>query len=275
MYQFYEAKWRFSAMISVYEIKYPLTFSDWIKLPDDVQAIALYVNFFDQVHLACQKVISIGSFVLQEDALHETMKALIKNTKILHEYPTRYTPQYIYKIVYNSVYSLLRIKRDRNFMSSVVSFNNDGDRDDLDIVDILTSDNDDIVKKLYAEKMWDEIGKMDNDTLKYVDYILNGGYFSKKLSKKESTMKDMLRSRLAKYCELFLHRTTHFTDICFDPDIESITVQLMDGTKAVYFGEMITSSSGNTTFILMGAEMDHYVPIQDADALKILKIDRI
>lgn len=275
MRQFKEAKARFKEMLATYGVVYPITYNAWITLPDSVRSIALYVNFYDQVQLACMKVFATGSYVMHEDALTETMKALMKNTSILEKYPSRYTPQYIYKVVYNAVYSLLRIKRDRDFMTTTVSYNADGCENTLDLTDILATDEDDMLRKWYSDKMWDEISKMDADTLKYVDYLLNGGYYSKKLAKKEDTIRKSLQVSLSKYREVFLPRRTLFTDICFDDDIESVTVQLQNGDKAVYFGEMITSTSGNTTFILMGADKDYYIPIQQADGLKILEIDRI
>ena len=275
MRQFKEAKARFKEMLDTYAVVYPITYNAWITLPDSVRSIALYVNFYDQVQLACMKVFATGSYVMHEDALTETMKALMKNTSILEEYPSRYTPQYIYKVVYNAVYSLLRIKRDRDYITTTVSYNADGCETTLDLVDILAIDSDDLLRQWYADKMWDEISKMDADTLKYVDYLLNGGYFGKKLAKKETIMQEELKKRLSEYCDVFLSRPTRFTDICFDDDIEAVTVQLQNGENAVYFGEMITSASGDTTFILMGADKDYYIPIQKADSLKVLQIDRM
>lgn len=275
MRQFKEAKSRFKEMLDTYAVVYPITYNVWITLPDSVRSIALYVNFYDQIQLACMKVFATGSYVMHEDALTETMKALMKNTSILEKYPSRYTPQYIYKVVYNAVYSLLRIKRDRDFMTTTVSYNADGCETTLDLVDVLAIDSDDLLRQWYADKMWDEISKMDADTLKYVDYLLNGGYFGKKLAKKETIMQEELKKRLSEYCDVFLSRPTRFTDICFDDDIEAVTVQLQNGENAVYFGEMITSASGDTTFILMGADKDYYIPIQKADSLKVLQIDRM
>lgn len=85
-----------------YDPNRPLTYDDWMKLPDDYKCAALYLEFYDQITLAWEKTKSL--YTPTSDGVSILLQYLDKNVKVISEDPNRYSPGYIYKIAFNALY---------------------------------------------------------------------------------------------------------------------------------------------------------------------------
>ena len=55
----------------------PLSYVEWVALPEDHKAAALFVQYFDQIELAWYKAKSF--FTSEEDGVYTVMQYLMKN----------------------------------------------------------------------------------------------------------------------------------------------------------------------------------------------------
>lgn len=281
MKQFYDTKARFHEATEANGAEYPMDYSAWLKLPDDLKAAALYVNFFSRITLAYSNAAKTAKHVMPEDAVTETTRTLMRNVILIKDMPGRYTGQYIYSIVYNVLISLVRIKRDQRAYQAVsnicVSTDSGKEYDLLDFQENLK----DLRKpqdNIYSDEFWKDIESMDNLTLRYVDYLLNGGYFGSKLEKHENEIIEGLKIKLSKYLPEFLPEFQSdycsFLEVCYNPEIESVTAIMRDGEQAVYCGEKIVCNNGGTVYIFMGASKDYYVPDSAVDRIRVIEIEK-
>ena len=79
-----------------------LSYDDWMTLPDDYKAAALYIVFFDQVTLAWVRLRTPAA--VEEDCVSEVLVYLQKNVDKIKDSPERFTPAYIYRVCYNCIY---------------------------------------------------------------------------------------------------------------------------------------------------------------------------
>lgn len=80
----------------------PMSYGAWVKLPKDLKAPALFVNFFDQITLAWNKLRTAAA--VEEECVEETLQYLWKQVPILERDPKKFTKKYIYRIVSNCIY---------------------------------------------------------------------------------------------------------------------------------------------------------------------------
>ena len=79
-----------------------LSYDDWMKMPDEYKAAALYIVFFDQVTLAWARLRTPAA--IEEDCVSEVLIYLQKNVAKIKDSPERFTPGYIYRVCYNCIY---------------------------------------------------------------------------------------------------------------------------------------------------------------------------
>ena len=79
----------------------PLSFDEWVALPDDYKAAALYCQFYSEVTLVWYKL--FRNYVPEEDALEVVIQYFMKNVDILKEHPDRFNKSYMYRVVYNCI----------------------------------------------------------------------------------------------------------------------------------------------------------------------------
>lgn len=80
----------------------PLSYELWLALPEDRKAAGLFVQFYDTISLAWFKLRTPAA--IEEDCVSEVIKYLIKNVSKIEEDAKRYSPKYIYRVVYNCIY---------------------------------------------------------------------------------------------------------------------------------------------------------------------------
>ena len=85
---------------------HPLSYDEWLAVADDLKAAVLYCQFFEQITLAWYKLKSVYSS--EADGVNEAIQYLQKNVDIIKADSKRFTPSYIYKIMYNCLYCLCR-----------------------------------------------------------------------------------------------------------------------------------------------------------------------
>ena len=112
----------------------PLTFDEWVALPDEQKSAALYVMFFNQITLAYYK--SRSFYSPEEDNVSIVCQYLEKNVPIIKNNPRRYTPRYIYQVAYNCMFCQSRgIKRDLQRYETEISNKVITDTDEYDLFD--------------------------------------------------------------------------------------------------------------------------------------------
>lgn len=80
----------------------PLSYELWNALPQESKAAGLFVQFFDTISLAWYKLKTPAA--VEEDCVSEVIQYLIKNVSKIEDDEKRYSPKYIYKVAYNSIY---------------------------------------------------------------------------------------------------------------------------------------------------------------------------
>lgn len=84
--------------------KKPYTYKQWMRLPDNFKAAALYVQFYDQITLAWYKKRTEWS--IEEEGVEVINQYLIKNVEKIKKDKKRFKEPYIYKVAWNCLYCL-------------------------------------------------------------------------------------------------------------------------------------------------------------------------
>lgn len=256
----------------------PLSYEEWLNVPDHFKAAALYVTFFNQITLAWSKAKSF--YVDDEDGVSTLLQYLVKNTPLIKDNEKKYTPGYIYKIAYNCMYCVSRdIKRDKDAYENNTSQYIQCGEDVLDLFDTVPSiDNiDDLSKK---KKFWSIIDNVDDDTFEVIANLIDHSRMPAGLGKKKASIIEDLRSKLEEVSGLYNEVNTDDAESFSyvmenDDDIASATVVLPNGNEAVYYGEKIMNEAGYVTaFEFFGADKDYYISVDVAATLKVTDIER-
>ena len=277
MNQFVETKRMFESAVGV---KYPLSYEGWLAVKDDLKAIALYVQFYDAITLAWAKARS--EFTPEEDGVSILMQYLIKNVPIIIGDKKKYNPQYIYRVAYNCMGCLRRVQRDADrynlTQSNIVG---DGD-DEFDLFEKIIGEESDLIE--YAEKHRYEteiqciIDALDEDSKKFIEYLLGGKKLGKRVEAKKDTIMAELGIKFAKYrntyCGCKEDDTLRFARVLeIDDNVSSAVVEIPNGVKAVYYGETVVDQDGIVRVVFFGPERDYLIPIKPAMRLKVLNVE--
>lgn len=157
----------------------PLSYVEWVSIPDDHKAAALFVQYFSQIELAWYKAKSF--FTSEEDGVYTMMQYLMKNVDIIKKDSKRYTPSYIYRVAYNCLYCICHdpiIERIRyeTTVSNIVTTNN---QDEVDLFDTTISVHSDVEIQYEKKQLWETIDKLDPKSKKVVSNILSGSPLTK------------------------------------------------------------------------------------------------
>ena len=183
----------------------PLSFEEWVEIPEDSRAAVLFVQFFDQITLAWEKCKSF--YTLEEDGVSTVLQYLQKNVPIIENDPNRFSPRYIYKVAYNCMYCICHdIKRERDRWENECSNIKLHGEEELDLFDIVCSrSTDDIFcSDEFKERFWDIIEDMDKDTKTVVRELLQECGKSSRIS--EERRKGVicnLRDALSEFIDVF------------------------------------------------------------------------
>lgn len=191
---FYETR---NLFISYTSYVKSLTFEEWRAVPKDQQAAVLFVQFFDQVCMAYNKV-NRFDVLPAEDAVSTVLQYLQKNVEKIIEQPNRFTPAYIYQVAYNCIYCILEgEKLQKRLAETPSTVNYDGE--ELSLFDTLGINNDSAEDEYELNQLRDRIWKVIEDSglesRKVANYLLSGDTKDlKKVSKlSKNYSKDPLR----------------------------------------------------------------------------------
>ena len=181
------------------KVNEPLTYSEWLTLPDSIKSAALYVMFFDQITLAHYK--SRSFYSLEEDNVSIVCQYLEKNVPIIIQNPRRYSPKYIYQIAYNCMYCQSRdIKRDLLRYENEVGNITIKDDTEYDMFDFI-SDSRTIDGMISNEDFWTIVEKRDDTALSVVENILNGTRLPAGVKAKKAAIIEELRKDLIQFVD--------------------------------------------------------------------------
>jgi len=177
----------------------PLSYEEWLALPEEHKAAVLYLQYFEQITLAWTKLKSVYS--LESDGVSEVLQYLNKNVVKISEDAKRFTPAYIYKVSYNCLYCLCRDanrhkRAYENEMSNIVSYG----EDELDLFDTIGVEDDPLTKDetmLNQEAFWSLIEDTDKDTISVISKLLGYNDGRKVEEDRMNEIIDGLRIKLA------------------------------------------------------------------------------
>lgn len=176
----------------------PLSYVEWVSLPEDNKAAALFVQFFDQIELAWYKAKSF--FTSEEDGVYTVMQYLMKNVQIIKENPNRFTPKYIYRVAYNCLYCICHdpiVERIRweTTVSNIVPT----DEGDLDLFDTTVSVHSEVEVQYDRNQFWKLLESLDPKARKVVNNLISGAplgkYSANSVWAKDKSLKDIQVTR--------------------------------------------------------------------------------
>ena len=258
---------------------YPLSYEEWMALPEDKKVAALFVNFFDTITLAWYK--AQAEYIEENDGISVLMQYLLKNIPVIKGNAKKYNEKYIYTISWNSMASLRRVKaaQDRfNLTASQYGVNDAGDEFDLfstlpDGADITEHDE----VQAAVKGIMDIYLRADDATKEVISHIVNGTKIGKRTQKKEAGIIEALKKELLPFKSTIIPDAPKvFAEVLAEDDyIASAVVKMRDGESAVYYGEKrVSQATGKTEVVFFGAKTDYVLPIDLASTLEVLDIER-
>lgn len=172
-YQFIQTRNMFREYLSGYPT--PLTYDAWKNAEEDDKAALLYITFYQEVTLAwCNAITSRGiSYVTQEDGVSTVLQYLMKNVNLIMADSNRYSSKYIYRVCYNCIGCLPRVASEKMRDSSDISnIYIDGDIE-VNLWDLVPSEDDDLETCQTKEAIWNIIRHMGPKAEKVVNHLIN------------------------------------------------------------------------------------------------------
>lgn len=278
--EFKEARERYESAIGK---KAPITFDEWFSLPDSHKAAALYINFYNQITLAWTK--AKADFTDDEDGLSIVMQYLMKNVPIIESNPNKYSETYIYRVAYNCMGCLRRNKSEAARFKECTSewftnrscYGDTGNTDEASYFDCIGMSE--IADKLHlaADILYDLYGELDTDEKCVINNILRGSKLTKRSKERESEIYTTLRYAFRRFAADFATPSLvcrSFADVLkYDDLIDSATVIMRDGTKAVYCGEKHIYPNTKTEIVFFGPNQDYVMPINQTYDLEVIEVE--
>ncbi|MCM1226147.1 MAG: hypothetical protein NC320_01820 [Clostridium sp.] len=182
------------------------TYWEWMLIPDNLKAAALYVNFYDEITLAWSK--TRKPFVEEETAVSTLMQYIIKNVEIIKDNRKRFTPNYLYKVAFNAFYPLGRIKRDIDIWENRRSMYRSVEFEDVDDPDNTYYSHENCLDKSYTVDdyhednkllyVWAVIDSCDDETKRVIESLIGGKKLGKRLAEKSPEIISLLKIKLSK-----------------------------------------------------------------------------
>ena len=153
-----------------------LSFEQWKAVPEDQKAAVLFVQFFEQICMAYNKVNRFDVLPC-EDAVSIVLQYLQKNVALILEQPNRFTPAYIYKVSYNCIYCILEGEKLQKRLAETSS-TIECDGQELNLFDALGIGSDSAEDEYELNSLGDQIWKVIEDSgleaKKVANYLLSG-----------------------------------------------------------------------------------------------------
>ena len=178
-------------MFRDYLVGYPetLTYEEWNKADAEDKAALLYVTFYQEITLAWYNAVTSLNvvYVSQEDGVSTVLQYLMKNVAKISEDQKRYSPNYIYRVCYNCLLNLWKTRgTDRQRCAAETSNEYTENGADINLWDLVPSEDDDIETQETKEAIWNIIRHMGPKAEKVVNHLINPGDTLHKVSQSSS-----------------------------------------------------------------------------------------
>ena len=155
-------------------VTFPLTYTEWLSLEDDLKAAALYINFYSEIILSWTK---FTRYVVSDDiAVSWVMQTLIRNVPKIVENPKRFYAGYIYRISWNAIGDAMKTKMANNIydyeMSNILTDMDSGE--ELNLYDLVPYEDEPYEVATAREAMWEIIRGMGPKAVKVANHIISG-----------------------------------------------------------------------------------------------------
>lgn len=179
--QFIQTRKMFRDYLSGYP-EHP-TYDEWKNADADDQVALLYVHFYQEITLAWYNAIVSRdiAYVTQEDGVSTVLQYLMYNVSILKAYPERYNSKYFYRVAYNCIGCLPRVKREQAWNDVIP---NEYTEDDIEVNlwDLVPSEDEDLETQELKESIWEIIHRMGPKAEKVANSLINPGDSLDKIS---------------------------------------------------------------------------------------------
>lgn len=169
----------------------PLTYDQWMEYPEEDKAAVLFVNFFSAILKAW--IVCRTPAAIEEECVSTVIQYLTKNVKKIASDSKRYTPQYIYTVAYNSMYSISQSRvygqaSKTSWYNNVVNFDAvaggsnraKGNRSrrylraNIPLTDrIMTIP---LEESLFTQSFWNTLHSKGKDIVDVAEYLINGNF---------------------------------------------------------------------------------------------------
>lgn len=249
------------------DVKYPLSYAEWMQLPEKYKASALYVTFYQQIVTAASKVYNPN--ISETDTISFINMVLVQNLDDIKNNPKKYTPAFIYTLARNAAVDVTRVKNKYSvFISDTetmnLSFDYYYEEYEDEFYDIIPDESDPVIAAaLDAINL--KMLEIENDPhlRAAIRYIVGK---QKKLGKSHQSRYPQtlakLRAIFKEYRYLFdieLDCSTFEDVINNDELIDYAIVKLPDGQNGIYDGEK--------TKLRNGAVFYHFITMNNEDVV--------
>lgn len=195
------------------------SYDEWLNSPEEHKVAILYCQFYKEITLAWNKVVSVYS--QDTDGVDEVVQYLMKNVDKIKNDSKRFRPQYIYTVAYNCLYCLCRDLNKKkkiyeNECSNIVQHNDE----ELDLFDKVECAKETSVERHISdnekERFWSLIEDMGQDTVIVVSKLLNDPMNWSKTGKAKFTKKDydkITEDRFQQILASLKHVLAEFNDL--------------------------------------------------------------
>ena len=249
------------------DVKYPLSYAEWMQLPEKYKASALYVTFYQQIVTAASKVCNPN--IPETDTISFINMVLVQNLDDIKNNPKKYTPAFIYTLARNAAVDVTRVKNKYSvFISDTeimnLSFDYYYEEYEDEFYDIIPDESDPVIAAaLDAINL--KMLEIENDPhlRAAIRYIVGK---QKKLGKSHQSRYPQtlakLRAIFKEYRYLFdieLDCNTFEDVINNDELIDYAIVKLPNGENGIYDGEK--------TKLRNGAVFYHFITMNNEDVV--------
>lgn len=178
----------------------PLSYDDWVKLPDEHKAAALFVQFYPEV-LSAWNHCYYNSEFSDESAVSVLLQYLQKNVNKIMNDRNRYTCEYIYTIAYNcmakAISSLSRNKKIKaKSDKSSISLNDEDIRDEEPSYEVSFD------FEVRRRELWKHISVVcTEDELVLIECLINKSHIPDEIHLNRSELKKSLQTKLQSFSE--------------------------------------------------------------------------
>lgn len=164
--------------------KFPMSYEDWMNVPEDYKCAALFVNFYDQIVLAWQKQKTY--FLEDEDAVSIVIQYLLKNVDKIKADRKRYTAAYVFTVACNAIIGFTRPAPRRDYYDNYQSqYFTDNEGNEKDIFEILEDD----VDRFDAEKFGAIVESLDSADFELFMYLIHNKLSGRKTKQYADALK--------------------------------------------------------------------------------------